>query len=222
MPNESFNADANIGHGFAIFMANVGALRPYGLRRRLTRALGFLQTRAIAIYLDFGNLRVCMEEQYECPNCKQPLPFGRLTDACPKCAAKFGYSSPLRPVLAQRPPTESFAEHEGLGNPAAVTSSLELRGASSLVGKAFNVIRVVFGVFLLLLAILLKVFAHELHLESHDRADLYIPGALAFIGVCLIFARGKASTVVASLMGAVAVAFIWFIVLLIGAAPFSR
>jgi hypothetical protein len=38
-PNESFNADANIGHGFAIFMANVGALRPYGLRRRLTRAL---------------------------------------------------------------------------------------------------------------------------------------------------------------------------------------
>jgi hypothetical protein len=26
-PNESFNADANIGHGFAIFMANVGALR---------------------------------------------------------------------------------------------------------------------------------------------------------------------------------------------------
>jgi len=39
MPNKSFNADANIGHGFAIFMANVGALRPYGLRRRLTRAL---------------------------------------------------------------------------------------------------------------------------------------------------------------------------------------
>jgi hypothetical protein len=28
-PNETFNADANIGHGFAIFMANVGALRPY-------------------------------------------------------------------------------------------------------------------------------------------------------------------------------------------------
>jgi len=28
-PNESFNADANIGHRFAIFMANVGALRPY-------------------------------------------------------------------------------------------------------------------------------------------------------------------------------------------------
>jgi hypothetical protein len=28
LPNESFNADANIGHGFAIFMANVGALRP--------------------------------------------------------------------------------------------------------------------------------------------------------------------------------------------------
>jgi len=28
-PNESFNADANIGHGFAIFMANVGALRPF-------------------------------------------------------------------------------------------------------------------------------------------------------------------------------------------------
>jgi hypothetical protein len=29
LPNKSFNADANIGHGFAIFMANVGALRPY-------------------------------------------------------------------------------------------------------------------------------------------------------------------------------------------------
>jgi hypothetical protein len=28
-PNETFNADANIGHRFAIFMANVGALRPY-------------------------------------------------------------------------------------------------------------------------------------------------------------------------------------------------
>jgi hypothetical protein len=28
-PNESFNADANIGHRFAIVMANVGALRPY-------------------------------------------------------------------------------------------------------------------------------------------------------------------------------------------------
>jgi len=27
-PNESFNADANIGHRFAILMANVGALRP--------------------------------------------------------------------------------------------------------------------------------------------------------------------------------------------------
>jgi hypothetical protein len=26
-PNESFNADANTGHGFAIFMASVGALR---------------------------------------------------------------------------------------------------------------------------------------------------------------------------------------------------
>ena len=39
-PNKSFNADANISHGFAIFMANVGALRPFGLRRRLTRALG--------------------------------------------------------------------------------------------------------------------------------------------------------------------------------------
>jgi hypothetical protein len=28
-PNGSFNADANIGHRFAILMANVGALRPY-------------------------------------------------------------------------------------------------------------------------------------------------------------------------------------------------
>jgi hypothetical protein len=28
-PNETFNADANIGHRFAILMANVGALRPY-------------------------------------------------------------------------------------------------------------------------------------------------------------------------------------------------
>jgi len=27
-PNESFNADANIGHRFAILTANVGALRP--------------------------------------------------------------------------------------------------------------------------------------------------------------------------------------------------
>jgi hypothetical protein len=28
-PNETFNADANIGHRFAILMANVGALQPY-------------------------------------------------------------------------------------------------------------------------------------------------------------------------------------------------
>ena len=27
-PNWGFNADANIGHGFAIFMAYVGALQP--------------------------------------------------------------------------------------------------------------------------------------------------------------------------------------------------
>jgi hypothetical protein len=37
-PNETFNADANIGHRFAILMANVGALR-LRLRRRLTLAL---------------------------------------------------------------------------------------------------------------------------------------------------------------------------------------
>jgi hypothetical protein len=41
-PNRSFNADANTGHGFAIFMASVGPLRPYGLRRRLTFALALL------------------------------------------------------------------------------------------------------------------------------------------------------------------------------------
>ena len=39
-PNWAFNADANTGHGFAIFMASVGALRPVGLRRRLPWALG--------------------------------------------------------------------------------------------------------------------------------------------------------------------------------------
>jgi len=39
VPNWAFNADANTGHGFAIFMASVGALR-LRLRRRLTLALG--------------------------------------------------------------------------------------------------------------------------------------------------------------------------------------
>jgi len=39
-PNSTLHADANMGHRFAILMAHVGALRPYGLRRRLTRALG--------------------------------------------------------------------------------------------------------------------------------------------------------------------------------------
>ena len=29
-PNCKFNVDANTGHGFAIFMASVGALRPAG------------------------------------------------------------------------------------------------------------------------------------------------------------------------------------------------
>lgn len=46
-PNESFKADAKIGHGFAIFMANVGALRPVGLRRRLTRALDLVSTASM-------------------------------------------------------------------------------------------------------------------------------------------------------------------------------
>lgn len=32
--NCKFNVDANMGHRFAILMAHVGALRPYGLRRR--------------------------------------------------------------------------------------------------------------------------------------------------------------------------------------------
>jgi hypothetical protein len=45
-PNESFNADANTGHRFA--PSSVGTLR-LRLRRRLTRALGFLQTRAFCI-----------------------------------------------------------------------------------------------------------------------------------------------------------------------------
>jgi hypothetical protein len=38
--NCRFNADANIGHAFGILMAYVGTLRPTGLRRRLTWALG--------------------------------------------------------------------------------------------------------------------------------------------------------------------------------------
>jgi hypothetical protein len=39
-PNCRFNADAKAGHAFGIFMASFGALRPGGLRRRLTWALG--------------------------------------------------------------------------------------------------------------------------------------------------------------------------------------
>ena len=39
MPNCRFNADANTGHGFAMFMACVGALR-LQLRRRLTLLQG--------------------------------------------------------------------------------------------------------------------------------------------------------------------------------------
>jgi hypothetical protein len=39
VPNRSFNADANTGHAFGILLASVGALRPFGLRRRLTLAL---------------------------------------------------------------------------------------------------------------------------------------------------------------------------------------
>ena len=30
LPNLTFNADANMGHGFAIVMAHVGTLRPCG------------------------------------------------------------------------------------------------------------------------------------------------------------------------------------------------
>ena len=38
LSNWRFNADANTGHAFGIFMASVGTLR-LGLRRRLTWAL---------------------------------------------------------------------------------------------------------------------------------------------------------------------------------------
>jgi hypothetical protein len=43
-PNRSFNADANTGHAFGILLASVGALRPDGLRRRLTLALDVMRT----------------------------------------------------------------------------------------------------------------------------------------------------------------------------------
>ena len=43
--NCRFNADANTGHAFGIFMASVGTLRPGGLRRRLTWALGLTKYR---------------------------------------------------------------------------------------------------------------------------------------------------------------------------------
>jgi RNAse (barnase) inhibitor barstar len=46
-PNWWFNTDANTGHAFGILLASVGALRPYGLRRRLTLALGFMRTITI-------------------------------------------------------------------------------------------------------------------------------------------------------------------------------
>ena len=35
-PNCTFNADATAGHGFAIFMASVGALRTFGAPAPLT------------------------------------------------------------------------------------------------------------------------------------------------------------------------------------------
>lgn len=163
-----------------------------------------------------------MEERYECPNCKQPLPFGKLTDACPKCAATFGFSSPFQPALTRVQPTTQSSKPEDLPSPEALNSLLELSGASALMRKIFKALQVTLGVLLVLLAILLMLFARGLHLGSHDGAELYIPGTLAFIGICLIFARGKATTIAARVMGAVAVAFIWFIVLLIGAAAFSR
>jgi hypothetical protein len=49
-PNWSFNADANTGHAFGILLASVGALRPYGLRRRLTLALGLYVAFCLARY----------------------------------------------------------------------------------------------------------------------------------------------------------------------------
>jgi hypothetical protein len=39
MTHRPFNADAHIGHGFAIFMASAGMLRPFGLGRRFPLAL---------------------------------------------------------------------------------------------------------------------------------------------------------------------------------------
>jgi hypothetical protein len=51
VPNRSFNADANTGHAFGILLASVGTLRPYGLRRRLTLALGLPNMMQPAISL---------------------------------------------------------------------------------------------------------------------------------------------------------------------------
>ena len=52
-PNWRFNADANTGHAFGIFMASAGALR-LRLRRRLTSALDHMAL------LDL-HIRICEE-----------------------------------------------------------------------------------------------------------------------------------------------------------------
>ena len=51
--NCRFNADANTGHAFGIFMASAGALR-LRLRRRLTSALG-VQSRVIISHVEAGH-----------------------------------------------------------------------------------------------------------------------------------------------------------------------
>ena len=48
-PNWWFNADANMGHAFGIFMAFVGALRTCGATVPLTWVLGFLKRNAASL-----------------------------------------------------------------------------------------------------------------------------------------------------------------------------
>jgi hypothetical protein len=76
--NCRFNADANTGHAFGIFMASVGALR-LRLRRRLTLALGLLMQLIsyFAAALLFG---ACIYALYVCARILFSNDFSQIKD----------------------------------------------------------------------------------------------------------------------------------------------
>jgi len=151
-----------------------------------------------------------MSDQFECPKCKQSLPFGKLTDVCPKCATVFGFSSPFQPIPAQEQPANLGATHPDV-HIAELSMQPGVSGESNLI-KAF---RIVVGALLFVFATLLCGLATE-------GLGFFIPGALALLGLYLSSARLTLARSVVVVLGILMIASIYLFFSRIGPIAFSR